>query len=188
MTIDPTVADPQKPFARAGGIRELRPPPVHERIRECRGPMIRPRLFAPMLASLWICGCGSVGGPSLSFTAPRVSGQVLDAETGKPVARAMVGRTLWTHRRTTGGFLKAAEEQVLRQDFATTDASGRFVLPEQQVALLFSLGETRPNLRLAVSHSRHLPWTTNYPMSALEKDPQRPSLDAGSVLLEQRKR
>ena len=139
-----------------------------------------------MLASLWICGCGSVGGPSLDFTAPRVSGQVLDAETGRPVARARVGRTLWTHRRATGGFLKAAEEQALRQDFASTDASGRFVLPEQRVALLFSLGETRPNLRLAVSHSRHLPWTTNYPMSALGNDPKRPSLDAGSVLLEQR--
>ncbi len=150
--------------------------------------MTNHRILAPMLASLLICGCGSVGGPSLDFTAPRVSGRVLDAETGEPVPRAMVGRTLWTLRHPTGGFLRAAEEQVLRQDFATTDASGRFVLPEQRVALLFSLGETRPNLRLAVSHSRHLPWTTNYPMSALEKDPRRPTLDAGGVLLVPRSR
>jgi len=95
----------------------------------------------------------------------------------------MVGRTLWTHRRGTGGFLKAAEEQVLRQDFAVSDSDGRFVLPEQRAALLLSLGETRPNLRLAVSHSRHSSWTTNYPVSTLEKDPSRPSLNAGNIFL-----
>ena len=140
-----------------------------------------------LLAATLLCGCGSLSGPSVTYTAARMSGRITDSVTGEPVPNAMVGRTLWTHRHATGGFLKAAEEQVLRQDFANSDADGRFVLPEQRVALLFSLGETRPNLRLAVSHSRYTSWTTNYPVSALDKDPNRPSLDTGSLLLVPRK-
>jgi hypothetical protein len=146
------------------------------------------RIIFTAIASLLTYGCGSLSGPSVTYTAPRVTGRITHSETGKPVPHAVVGRTLWTRRHATGGFLKAAEEQVLRQDFATSDADGRFVLPEQRVALLFSLGETRPNLRLAVSHSQHQPWTTNYPVSALEKDPRRPSLDAGNILLAPRNR
>lgn len=148
--------------------------------------LIRSIPWVPLILLL-ACGCAPLGGPSLTYTAPRVVGRVVDADTGKPVPHAMVGRTLWTHRHPTGGFLKAAEEQVLRQDYASTDADGRFTLPEQQVALLFSLGETRPNLRLAVSHSRHIPWTTNYPVSALGQDPRRPSLDAGDIQVRNRK-
>jgi len=139
------------------------------------------------LTAAVVCGCGSLSGPAVTYTAARVSGRVTDSVTGKPVPNAMVGRTLWTHRRGTGGFLKAAEEQVLRQDFAVSDSDGRFVLPEQRAALLLSLGETRPNLRLAVSHSRHSSWTTNYPVSTLEKDPSRPSLNAGNIFLTPRK-
>lgn len=146
------------------------------------------RISSLAIASILACGCGSLSGPSVTYTAPRVTGRLMHAETGKPVPHAMVGRTLWTWRHATGGMLKAAEEQVLRQDFATSDVEGRFVLPEQRVALLFSLGETRPNLRLAVSHSQHAPWTTNYPVSALEKDPRLPSLDAGDILLNPKKR
>jgi len=146
------------------------------------------RIASLAIASLLITGCGSLSGPSVTYTAPRVTGRILQAETGKPVPHAMVGRTLWTRRHATGGFLKAAEEQVLRQDFATSDAEGRFVLPEQRVALLFSIGETRPNLRLAVSHSRHASWVTNYPVSALGKDPRRPNLDAGDIPLGPRNR
>ncbi len=140
-----------------------------------------------LLAATLLCGCGSLSGPAGTYTAARMSGRITDSVTGKPVPNAMVGRTLWTHRHATGGFLRAAEEQVLRQDFANSDADGRFVLPEQRVALLFSLGETRPNLRLAVSHSRYTSWTTNYTVSALDKDPNRPSLDNGSLLLVPRK-
>ena len=150
--------------------------------------MIPSRIPTFSLATMLLCGCGSLSGPAVTYTAPRVSGRIIDEVTGKPVPNALVGRTLWTHRHSTGGFLRAAEEQVLRQDFATSDPEGHFALPEQRVALLFSLGETRPNLRLAVSHSRHAPWMTNYPVSALEKDPRRPSLDAGTICLPTRKR
>ncbi len=139
------------------------------------------------LAATLLCGCGSLSGPSVTYTAARVSGQITDSVTGKPVPNAMVGRTVWTHRHATGGYLRAAEEQVLRKDFAKTDANGRFMLPEQRVALLFSLGEIRPNLRIAVSHSRYTSWTTNYPVSALDNDPERPSLDTGSLPLVPRK-
>lgn len=144
--------------------------------------------FAMPVVLGWLaCGCSQLGGPSLPFIAPRVTGTVVDATTGEPVPRATVGRTLWTHRHPTGGFLKGAEELVLRQDFATTDADGHFTLPEQRVALLFSLGETRPNLRLAVSHARHHPWTTNYPIAALKDDPVRLELEAGTVPIERKR-
>ncbi len=144
------------------------------------------KLSVGAVALLLLAGCESFNGPSLDYTAPRVTGRVVDDGSGHPVAYAQVGRKLWAWRKGTGEFLKGGEEMVLRQDYARTGPDGSFVLPSKQVALLFSWGEVPLNLQLTVQHGGHVAWQTNFPTLALSTNSPTLELEAGEIRLKPR--
>lgn len=144
------------------------------------------KFFLSSLALVLLAGCESFNGPSLDYTAPRVTGRVVDDASGQPVRYAQVGRRLWTWRKGTGEFLKGGEEMLLRQDYARTGADGSFVLPSKEVALLFSWGEIPLNLQLTVQHGRYVAWSTNFPTLALGTNSSMLELQAGDVRLKLR--
>jgi hypothetical protein len=141
------------------------------------------KLMGGAAALALLAGCESFNGPSLDYTAPRVTGRVVAEASGQPVAYAQVGRRLWAWRKGTGEFLKGGEEMVLRQDYVRTGADGSFVLPSRQVALLFSWGEVPLNLQLTVQHGGYLAWQTNFPTLALDTNSAKLELNAGEVRL-----
>jgi hypothetical protein len=131
-------------------------------------------------------GCGSLHGPSLDVTAPRIVGRAVDAQTGQPVAHARVGRRLSGWRGATGGFPRGAEELLLLQDEVRTGKDGRFTLAGRRVALLFSLRDPGLDLDLSIRHGAYQAWHTNYPISALANDPTEARIDAGDLRLDPR--
>ncbi len=143
------------------------------------------RCLSPVAVALALlgAGCDSFRGPGIDYTAPRVTGRVIDADTGAPVRNARVGRQVWKWRGSTGEFLKGGEEQVLAADFERTARDGTFTLPPKQVALLFGWGEVPLNLRLTVQHGTYLAWQTNFPTTALSTNSERLELPAGNVVL-----
>lgn len=141
------------------------------------------KLSLGAVALVLLAGCESFNGPSLDYTAPRVTGRVVDDASGQPVRYAQVGRKLWAWRKGTGEFLKGGEEMVLRQDYVRTGSDGAFVLPSKEVALLFSWGEVPLNLQLTVQHGRYLAWQTNFPTLALNTNSLTLELEAGEIRL-----
>ena len=141
------------------------------------------KLSLGVVAFVLLAGCESFNGPSLDYTAPRVTGLVVDDTSGQPVAYAQVGRKLWSWRKGTGEFLKGGEEMVLRQDYTRTGADGSFALPSKQVALLFSWGEIPLNLQLTVQRGGYLAWRTNFPPMALSTNSPTLELEAGEIRL-----
>lgn len=144
--------------------------------------------FVAVALALSGAGCDSFRGPGIDYTAPRVTGRVIDAETGAPVRNARVGRQLWKWRGPTGEFLKGGEEQVLAADFERSDRDGKFTLPPKQVALLFGWGEVPLNLRLTVQHGAYIAWQTNFPTAALSTNSERLEVPAGEVVLRRKGR
>ncbi len=135
-----------------------------------------------------LCGCDTFRGPGIDYTAPRVTGRVVDDSTGAPVKYARVGRQVWKWRGSTGEFLKGGEELMLSQDFQRTGRDGSFQLPAKQVALLFGWGEVPLNLRLTVQHGAFVPWQTNYPIAALSTNSEHLELNAGNIRVKPRSR
>ncbi len=135
-----------------------------------------------------LCGCDTFRGPGIDYTAPRVTGRVVDDSTGAPVKYARVGRQVWKWRGSTGEFLKGGEELMLSQDFQRTGRDGSFQLPATQVALLFGWGEVPLNLRLTVQHGAFVPWQTNYPIAALSTNSEHLELNAGDIRVKPRSR
>lgn len=133
-----------------------------------------------------LAGCESFNGPGIDYTAPRVTGRVLDDSSGQPIRFARVGRKLWTWRKGGGEFLKGGEETLLLQECARTDAGGNFTLPSKQVALLFSFGEVPLNLKVTAQHGGFVPWQTNFPITSLATNSATLRLDAGEVRLRAR--
>jgi hypothetical protein len=133
-------------------------------------------------------GCESIRGPGIEFTAPRVSGRVVAAASGEPLAGVRAGRELFGWKAPLGGLRKGAEELQLLQRETRTAADGGFVLPSERVALLFGFGDGGFDLRLAVQGSGFRPWQTNYPFRALRTNggPTEPRLEAGEIRLERR--
>lgn len=148
------------------------------------------RHFAAGLAAgglaIALSGCAEIGGPGVAHTAPRVTGRVVDAASGRPIPRARVGRELYVLREPTGGFRKGGEELRLLSRYTRTDALGRFELPGEKVVFPIRFGAIRPDLRLSVQRSGWVPWKTNWPSASVTRAPGRLELDAGDVALEPR--
>lgn len=137
-------------------------------------------------ALVFLSGCESFNGPGIDYTAPLVSGRVVNEASGEPIHYARVGRKLWSGRKGTGEFFKGGETMLRLQEYDRTDADGRFTLPAREVALLFSFGEIALNLNLTVQHSGFVAWRTNFPLSALATNSPGLELDAGEVRLHPR--
>lgn len=133
-------------------------------------------------------GCGSFQGPGIEFSAPRVEGRVLAAESGAPLRGVRVGRELHPDRHPLGGFWKGTEQLRLLQAETRTAKDGSFVLPAERVAYLFTLGDVGFNLRLVIQAANYQGWQTNYPLKALSTNagPDEPLLDAGEIRLRRR--
>ncbi|MSU32976.1 MAG: hypothetical protein EXS25_10045 [Pedosphaera sp.] len=117
------------------------------------------------------------------MTAPRISGRVVHADTGEPIAGARVDRRVVFLRQPTGGFRKGAEAMMLLQDEERTASDGRFSLPTRKAALLFSIGEKPLNLGLVIRRTGFLTWQTNYTLKALVNDPNEVRISAGDIRL-----
>jgi hypothetical protein len=141
-------------------------------------------VFVSMMAiALAGGGCGSLNGPSIDYTAPKVTGRVVNETNGAPVAYARVGRRLFTWRKPGGEFMKGGEELTGWQDYARTSRNGEFTLPRQQVALLFSFGDLGVNLNLSVQHGGYHAWQTNFPLAALSTNNPQPEIEGVEVRL-----
>lgn len=140
------------------------------------------------LLAVFTAGCESFHGPGIEFTAPRVTGRVVAAEDGRPLAGVRVGRELHAWKEPTGGLWKGAEELRLLQSESRTAADGTFTLPAERVALLFGFGDAGFNLRLVVQAAGFQAWQTNYPVKAMGTNagPDEPRIAAGDVRLQRR--
>jgi len=139
------------------------------------------RLLALGLAALALGGCKS---RSLSpWVAPRVTGRVLAADTGQPLADVKVinrGQTENFNRTTPpkGGQLLTATPA------ARTDREGRFVLASERVLTPFG-GSGWFSLQLLFERSGYERLLTNYSRLNLRTNSWKnePVLNAGDILL-----
>jgi hypothetical protein len=129
--------------------------------------MVRFRWFVAVLAAAIVTGCDSFHGPGVEYTAPKISGRLVDDKTGQPVVNARVGRQKELFKPTPGEWRKGGEDLLRQHDYVRTDADGRFVLPSEHAALLFWFGDIGMNLDLATQHRRYGLVETNLPYSAI---------------------
>ncbi len=139
--------------------------------------------FLGLLLLLWVAvaGCKSVRlGP---YTSPRVTGRVLAAGSGQPLARVEVRRGARPRNNGLAGLPKGGE-LLIQKSGTRTDASGRFSLPSERALTLF-----RPSgwnfVQLSFQCAGYEPYATNYSsMSAFTNAPHgEPLLNAGDILL-----
>jgi hypothetical protein len=143
-------------------------------------------ISAGILAA-FAAGCGSIRGPGIEFTAPRITGRVVNEADGLPLAGASVGRELYPARGPTGELRKGVEDLRLLQTFARCGKDGAFELPSERVALLLRIGEVPLDLRLTVQKQGFVTWQTNYFYSSLTTNSVRePRIDAGEIRLRRR--
>ena len=112
-------------------------------------------------------GCDTVHGPGVEYTAPHVTGQLIDEKTGKPVANARVGRRSELLHPPAGVWPKGGQDLLGQHEFVRTDASGHFELPSERALLLFHFGDSPLNLDLATQHRKYGLIETNLPYATL---------------------
>lgn len=151
-----------------------------------RHPGTPPAALALLGLACLASGCGTVSGPGIHCTAPRLTGRVVDQATDAPIAWARVAREPRRVRGPLGELPKGAEDQLARSTWVRTGRDGRFDLPATEVALLFGLGDGMPNLRLVVEHADYRRLDTNLNVSALRLDAGPPTVDTGTIRLERR--
>ena len=140
------------------------------------------RLYVLGLAALALAGCKSY---SLSrYTAPRVIGRVLAADTSRPLADVKVsrgeqGETLNRTMPRKGGESMMAPTPVL------TDTEGRFVLDTERALTPFR-GSGWFSVQLSFAHPGYERFQTNYSYLNLGTNSWKgePVLDAGNILLQ----
>lgn len=123
------------------------------------GRMLRAALIS--ICGVLLVGCRSSDwGP---YVSPSVRGQVLDADTGKPLARVKVTRgRFWAsnNQPPKGG------EQLMRQPEVLTDSAGHFRMSSERVLTLYRFGGWS-SVRLTFDCAGYRQFTTNYSGAAL---------------------
>lgn len=139
------------------------------------------RLLSIWLIALAAAGCKSR--PLGPYVSPRVTGQVLDANTRQPLAGVQVTRGPSPRSASAGSPLKGAE-LLLRKTPAQTDRQGRFVLASERV-LSIVRGANWNVVPLSFDRRGYRHFHTNCPTSfAITSASGEPELDVGQILLQ----
>jgi hypothetical protein len=142
------------------------------------------RWIGLFLFALTLAGCKNLAwGP---YVSPRVTGQVLAADTGQPLAGVKVIRGR-PEPRSLAGWAPHGGELLLRQPPTLTGPRGQFVLESQRVLTLIRWGGWS-SVGLTFEHPGYLRFQTNYSLTSLAATNAPdgvPLLDAGRVLLQE---
>jgi hypothetical protein len=135
--------------------------------------------IAAFLALLLALGCKSR--PLGPYVSPRISGQVLDADTQQPLAGVKVTRGP-SKTGTTGSSPKGGE-LLMRKTPVQTDDEGRFVLASERV-LSIVRGANWNLISLSFDRAGCAHFQTNFPAGAASNsDGGEPRLDVGRIML-----
>lgn len=134
-----------------------------------------------LLVVLVSSGCHSIG--LSDYVTPAISGRVLAADTGQPLAGVKVLRLQPGQSANAGSPAKGAELlQQARPEITGTD--GRFVSPGSEYISLFNR-PGRWSARLAFQAAGYATWQTNYTSAdvATNSLPDKPLVHAGDIFL-----
>lgn len=133
-------------------------------------------------ATLTLASCGSVRGPHQQYTAPAVSGRVLDAASGEPIAGARVGR-IHSREQDSTVFPKTGGQQLTIGQPERTGADGSFYLPAQRSAYLLFGPSGSLTVTLQAEKSGYLNLTTNLDLVHIKpvKTSKGPEVRAGEL-------
>jgi hypothetical protein len=141
------------------------------------------RRIGLFLCALTLAGCKNLAwGP---YVSPRVTGQVLAADTRRPLAGVKVARGR-PEPRPLAGWPPRGGELLVRKPPTLTGPRGQFVLESERVLTLVRWGGWS-SVRLTFERTGYLRFQTNYSLSSLAatNTPDGvPLLDAGQVLLQ----
>lgn len=131
------------------------------------------------LLLLSTAGCKSR--PLGPYVSPRITGQVLAADTREPIAGASVSRGVKEHRR---GSSPHGAELLMRKPPARTDANGRFELASERV-LSIVRGSGWDVVPLSFERAGYRSFQTNCPTVAVTNTAGgEPVLDIGRIFLQ----
>jgi hypothetical protein len=139
------------------------------------------RLLALCLAALALAGCQAM--PFSRLLSPRVTGRVLAADTGAPLAGVTV--TGGKHAEGFKGVVPPKGAELLTAKAPVrTGPDGRFALETERVLTPFR-GAGWFSVQLAFERAGYERFRTNYPSISLSTNSPNgePLLDAGNILL-----
>jgi hypothetical protein len=116
------------------------------------------RLFVLCLAALAVTGCKSR--PFSVAVSPRLTGRVLAADTGQPIADVKV-RNIDQSDGVTRTTPSKGGERMLAKPIVYTDQDGRFVMETERVLAPFG-GTAWFSMRISFEHAGYERYLTNY--------------------------
>ncbi len=139
-----------------------------------------------LLLALACAGCQS--GTFSSYGSPRVTGQVLAADTRQPLPDTTVNRVAVYPGTGTATAPKGAELQT-RAGGVRTDADGRFALEAERVLTLFGRGGWH-SVTVSFAHAGYADFQTNFSTANFKERSSEgePLVEAGAILLEPKTR
>lgn len=139
------------------------------------------RLLVLCLAALALAGCQSH--PLSATVSPRLTGRVLAADTGQPIADVKI-RNLDQADRASNTMPPKGGQMLQVEAAIRTDQDGRFILEKKQVLAPFS-GTGLFSVQLSFEHAGYERFVTNYSYLNLGTNTVngRPGLSAGNILL-----
>lgn len=139
------------------------------------------RSATAVLFSMVLVGCqAALWGP---YSSPRVTGQVIAADTRTPLPGVSVSRG-YLDRHPGLGWPPKGSELMVRKIPARTDEQGNFVLDSERVLSVFR-GTGWNQIRLRFEAPGYLPLQTNYAASFDTHLPSgEPAVGIGQVLLQ----
>jgi hypothetical protein len=141
------------------------------------------RVIGLFLFAVSLAGCKNLAwGP---YVSPRVTGQVLAADTRQPLAGVKVTRGR-PEPQPLGEWAPHGGELLLRRPPILTGPQGQFVLESERVLTLIRWGGWS-SVHLTFERAGYLRFQTNYSLSSLAATNAPdgvPLLDAGQILLQ----
>lgn len=139
------------------------------------------RSTAVLMFSLLMCGCQSGSwGP---YSSPRVSGQVLSADTEEPLLGVNVIRG-GAEKPPQAGWPPKGGELMMRKPPVQTDKNGQFVLASERVLSVYR-GTGWNHVRLRFIKPGFLTLQTNFSLTLMTNAPEgEASLPIGRVFLQ----